>query len=180
MIIQKSSHHQSLIVLFKIFILFCCNIHVRNSINYALADTSSLRGFRPASVHNSSSYLSDKENFQLSSNITPYHHSNKLITQANTASTFTANTQISLAQQGNVAYQLWYIDRLNMDCSGLGLSTFLLQNSGNNWWFNYVCVTPGFATPTTSYSIQAVVQGGSVPVCNIKFFQYLSSIADCR
>lgn len=182
---------QSIIIVFRLFILSSLTQRVFITTHATVA--SNFRGKNASfKTHNSSISRSSSSgnffpalNYQEPTNYTliSKHDHSKLSTQANlnTASTFTANAQISLAQQTAYgSWQLYYLDRLNIDCTSLGLSTFQMATSGNNWWYNYVCVTPGFTATTTAYSNIVAVQGGTIPVANIKFFQYLTPyIADC-
>jgi len=196
-IIQKT-----LIYIVKALIL--CHVYQNNNKHVsATANSFSFRGHSTtttsqynASTHEPESFdqisrihqqLENDNKLSSSSSITSnqslkQHHSKIVIQAVNTASTFTANAQISTAQNSAVNWQLYYLDRLSIECTGLGLNTFVLATSGSNWWYNYICVTPGFTSTTTAYSNLIAVQGGQIPVYNNKFFQYFTSpnIADCR
>ena len=173
--------HRALIFIVKI--LFLCSIHQNYYITVVFAaNPFSFRGHSPEmTIQNNHTFTSSSlsSSFNQASD---YHYHSKISTLAvNTASTFTANTQISTAQNSAVSWQLYYLDRLSIECTGLGLNTFALVTSGSNWYYNYICVTPGFTSTTTSYSNIVAVQGGQVPVYNIKFFQYVTPyMADCR
>ena len=84
-------------------------------------------------------------------------------------------------------YQLYSLDRLNINCSGLGLNSFQLGDSIFNkttetFWYTVQCVyiTPFATTSSTVLTNIQAVQGGITPVYNFIFFQYLTPyIADC-
>jgi hypothetical protein len=141
----------------------------------------------PRQLRSHSTFLPDNK---LNDNVDiehQHHSASHFVSQAssiNTASTFTLNAQISTSQQLHGGFSLYYLDRISIDCSGLGLNFFGMVNpaSSSYWYYNLKCATPGFtATATYSYSNLQPAQGGTVPIVNMKFLQYLTPyIADCR
>lgn len=115
------------------------------------------------------------------------------------SSLFSVNQQFSTGatKSGSSSsnYELQYLDRQNLNCNGYGMNSFAMVNEysqpSDDFWnnrnyiyFNIQCVSPGFPS-TSTYSISNVqpVQGGTIPVQNIIFFQYLNvdngNVLDC-
>lgn len=83
-------------------------------------------------------------------------------------------------------YYVSYLSRWNISCQGLGLNSFHLQYKYqsvpvNYGHYNIKCVSPGFnATKLSTGQNLKLIQGGTTPVANIKFFQYLTpTLANC-
>lgn len=95
---------------------------------------------------------------------------------------FNQQAQFSLTNQDSGGWALYFMDRHNLNCNGLGFNYFLFVTSGGSGStsFNMRCASPGFtATNSYPYTNIPAVQGGTVAVLNFKYFQYLT-MADCR